>query len=166
MANPFLHVISAMNAANVRYVIVGGFAAFLHGSRRVTVDIDIVVDLDAVQARKAIEALIGAGFQSRLPVDPLLFADAKERERWISEKNMLVFTMFHTAHPGFVVDLFIDAPTSFESLNDGAEEVVVEGEKARICSIDDLIKMKEHAGRPQDMSDIATLRRIQSLRRP
>lgn len=52
MTNPFLIAISALNSAGSRYVIVGGFAAFLHGTRRVTVDLDVIVYLEATQARK------------------------------------------------------------------------------------------------------------------
>lgn len=160
--NPFLQVISALNNAAARYVIVGGFAAWLHGSPRITIDLDLVVDLDEKEARKSIQSLLSIGFQSRLPVDPYLFADAHERKRWIDEKNMLVFTLIHPAHPGFVVDLFIDSLSSFDDLNARAREVTLDGHKVRICSIDDLIAMKQKAGRPQDLADIQTLKRIQS----
>ena len=51
--NPFLRAIEVLNRHAVRYVIVGGLAAYLHGTRRVTVDLDIVVDLRPEEARKA-----------------------------------------------------------------------------------------------------------------
>ncbi len=161
--NPFLRVIDALNSAHVRYVIVGGFAAFLHGSRRVTVDLDIVVDLQEAEARKAVQALLSLGLQSRLPVDPFLFANATERKRWADEKNMLVFTMFDPTNPGFVVDMFVDSPIGFDQLNMRANEVEIEQRKVRVCSIDDLIEMKKKAGRPQDITDIEALKRIQSF---
>ncbi len=160
--NPFLQVISALNNADARYVIVGGFAAWLHGSPRITIDLDLVVDLEETEARKAIQSLLSIGFKSRLPVDPLLFANANERKRWINEKNMLVFTLLHPAHPGFVVDLLIESPASFDDFNARAREVTLDGHQARICSVDDLIAMKQKAGRPQDLADIQTLKRIQS----
>jgi len=161
--NPFLRVIDALNAAGASYVIVGGFAAYLHGSRRATVDLDIVVDLQETEARKAVRALLSLGFQSRLPVDPLSFADAAERQRWVSEKNMLVFTMFDPANPGFVVDLFVESPAEFGEFSGRARQVQIDGHNVRICSIEDLIAMKEKSGRSQDITDIAALRRIQSV---
>ncbi len=73
---------------------------------------------------------------------------------------MLVFTMFHPATPGFVVDLFIDSPMSFDDLAARAVDIPIDGHNVRICSIDDLIAMKEKAGRPQDLADVQTLKRI------
>lgn len=161
--NPFIRTIDALNATDVRYVIVGGFAAYLHGSRRVTVDLDIVVDLAEPEARKAIEALLSIGMQSRIPVDPLSFAKADERKKWRDEKQMLVFTMLDPTNPGFVVDLFIDSPTDFEQFNRRSQTKTIDGHTVRICSIEDLIAMKEKAGRPQDLSDVQTLKRIQAM---
>lgn len=162
--NPFLRTIDALNAHQVHYVIVGGFAAFLHGSRRVTVDLDIVVDLSTDEARKAISALLSIGMQSRLPVDPLLFADDAERNRWSREEQMTVFSMIHQEHPGFAVDLFVESPVDFLELQSRSTTMDLEGRKVRICSIDDLIVMKRRAGREHDMLDVETLTRLQSSR--
>jgi hypothetical protein len=63
--NPFLRAIDALNAVGARYVIVGGLAAYLHGTRRITVDLDLILDLQPEAAAKAVEALLSAGFQSR-----------------------------------------------------------------------------------------------------
>jgi predicted nucleotidyltransferase len=161
--NPFLRVIDAIKAADVRFVIVGGFAAYLHGSRRVTVDLDLVVDLSAVGARRVIEALLSIGMESRLPVDPLSFADPAARRRWADEKQMLVFTMLDPKNPGFVVDLFVESPMDFDEFHQRAKDAVIDGRTVRICAIEDLIAMKEKAGRPQDLADVRTLRRIQSM---
>jgi hypothetical protein len=38
----FERLLAALNAAQVDYVIIGGFAATIHGSAHVTVDLDIV----------------------------------------------------------------------------------------------------------------------------
>ena len=161
--NPFLRVIDALNGHQVRYVVVGGFASYLHGTRRVTVDLDIVVDLQEAEARKAIEALLSIGLKSRVPVDPYSFADPSERQRWSHEKNMIVFSMFDPAVPGFVVDLMIDLPADFVGLSERSKEVELHGRKVRISGIDDLIAMKLRAGRPQDLLDVDTLRCIQSM---
>jgi hypothetical protein len=163
--NPFLRAIDALNSHDVRYVIVGGFAGYMHGTRRITVDLDIVIDLSPDKARKSIEALLSSGFAARLPVDPLQFADEKTRESWINEKHMVVFSFFHPAHPGFILDVFVREPKPFGELEARSEVIELEGHKVRVCSIDDLIDLKRVAGRPQDLVDITTLETIKSLKK-
>ena len=41
----------------------------LHGHARLTVDVDLMVDLDEEPAAKAIDILVGIGLQPRVPVD-------------------------------------------------------------------------------------------------
>lgn len=166
MTNPFLRVIDALNRHDVRYVIVGGFAAYLHGTRRLTIDLDLVVDLAPDAARNAIDALLSIGLSSRLPVEPHQFADPAHRAQWVREKHMTLFTMFDPATPGFVVDLFAESPKDFEALFASATTIELEGRSARICAIDDLIAMKLQAGRAQDLLDVESLREIKSLGRP
>lgn len=163
--NPFVRVIAALNRSGVRYVIVGGFAAYLHGTKRLTIDLDIVVDLTESEARKAIEALLAEGFASRLPVDARLFADAAERARWVREKGLVVFSLIAPGAGGFVVDLFAESPLDFEALYARSAAVELEGQRAQVCCIADLIDMKLRAGRPQDLADVAALRDIESVRR-
>lgn len=162
--NPFMRVVAALNRSGVRYVIVGGFAAYLHGTRRLTVDLDLVIDLRANEARRAIEALLALDLKPRLPVDPLQFADAEIRTGWIRDKHMTVFTMFDPATPGFVVDLFAESPGDFEALYAAAVNIELDAQPARLCAIDDLIAMKLAAGRPQDLLDVNTLREIKSIK--
>jgi hypothetical protein len=58
------------------------------------------------------------------------------------------------------VDLFVENPVDFDDLWDRSETVQLETTRIRIASIPDLIDMKEQAGRPQDVEDIAALREI------
>ena len=48
----FETVIAALNATGVRYVIVGGVAVVLRGHARLTIDIDIVIDLAPDEAQR------------------------------------------------------------------------------------------------------------------
>lgn len=158
--NPLLVPIDALNRAGVRYVVVGGFAAVMLGVNRVTADIDIVLDLDPAQVRRAIEALLAVGLSSRLPVDPRLFADPATRDKWIREKHMLVFTMIDAAGRGVSVNLFVESPVDFENLFARSSGASVQGTSLRLCAIDDLIDMKRAAGRPRDLLDVADLELI------
>jgi hypothetical protein len=160
--NPFLRVIEALNKHDVRYVVVGGFAAYLHGSPRITVDLDLVVDLNPPQTRKAIGALLSIGMQARLPVDPYQFADQAIREAWIREKNMVVFSLFNAQTPGFILALFVREPKSFDLLYANRKVVEADGLVIPLCGIQDLIEMKIEAGRPKDLLDVETLKLIKS----
>ncbi|MFL6246376.1 MAG: hypothetical protein ACJ74H_10155 [Thermoanaerobaculia bacterium] len=39
--------------SNVRFVVVGGVAVVIHGHARLTVDVDLVLDLDSDNVRRA-----------------------------------------------------------------------------------------------------------------
>jgi hypothetical protein len=162
--NPFLLVVDALNRHRVRYVIVGGFAAVMHGADRATRDLDIFVDLAPDEARKAIEALLSVGLESRVPIDPYDFADPIQRQQWIKEKNALVFTMIDPKNPIFAVDLFVEPPMDADGLFARSKLIQIKDQAFRVCSLDDLIIMKQRSGRPQDLLDVDVLREIKSLR--
>lgn len=163
--NPYLKVLEALNRHGVDYVVVGGFAAVLHGNNRFTADLDLVVNLQPAEAKKTIHALLSIGMQSRLPVDPLLFADPATRKDWIAQKNMMVFSMLDPSTPAFVVDLFVDLPIPFEDLRSQAVKFTLGGQSVPVCSVDHLILMKQRSGRQVDLQDIESLRFLGKARK-
>lgn len=162
----FEPIFLALNEANARYVVVGGVAVVLHGHARLTADLDLAVDLSPAPARRVVDALGSLGLRPAAPVDPAGFAHPPTRERWRLERGMLVFTMRDPDDPLRQVDLFVDEPIPFEELWSRAEIIQLEGIEVHVASIDDLIAMKEQAGRPLDLDDIAELRRIKEERSP
>jgi len=54
-------ILSALNDANVRYLIVGGLAVVAHGYVRFTQDIDLVVQLERENVLRAMSALMAIG---------------------------------------------------------------------------------------------------------
>ncbi len=150
-------VLAALDAAGVRFVVVGGVAVVLHGHPRMTADLDLVVDLAADSAGRAIAALVDLGMEPRLPVDPHSFADPEVRRAWIDERSLTVFTMLDPREPLLEVDLFAQPPLPFEELWDQATIVQLEDQPVRIASIEHLITMKKAVGRPQDLADVAAL---------
>jgi hypothetical protein len=79
-----------LNEARCRYVVVGGLAVVLYGHARLTVDIDLMIDLDLDAARKTKDVLVSLGLQPRAPVQPHEFADPTKRQSWIRDKKMRV----------------------------------------------------------------------------
>lgn len=152
-------------AANVRYVVVGGVAVVLHGFARLTADVDLVIDLDEENTRRALETLTGLGLRPLLPVNALDFANAETRRDWSENRNLKVFSLLHPRNPLLTVDLFVRDPIPFDELWLRADSVSVGNVSVRIASIRDLIRMKREAGRAQDQQDIEKLEAIEREKR-
>jgi hypothetical protein len=61
MFDDYKDLLSAFNAANVRYLIVGGYAVSLHAQPRATKDLDILVSTDSENSRAVYIALAKFG---------------------------------------------------------------------------------------------------------
>jgi predicted nucleotidyltransferase len=157
-------VLGALNDAGVRYLVVGGVAVVLHGHLRTTADLDLVVQLQPDNARRAIEALSRLGFRPRAPVDAAGFADPATRQAWIREKHVTVFSFWSAAHPDLEVDLFVAEPFDFEAVHRRGLRVRLDQAETTIPSIEDLIALKRTVDRPRDREDIAALEALLSAR--
>lgn len=155
-------VFAALEAAQVRYVVVGGYAVVLQGHPRMTVDLDLVVDLAAEPAAAAVAALTGLGLQPRLPVPAAGFADATTRQVWVERHNLQVFSLFDPNDPLREVDLFATEPIPLDELIADAAVVTIGGVRVPVASRRHLIVMKRSAGRAQDLADIAALEELEA----
>ena len=151
-------ILQALNAANVRYLVVGGLAVVAHGYLRYTADVDLVLDPDPESRRRAITALEGLGYRPRAPVPFEDFADPAKRTAWQRDKGMTVFSIYSAAHSATEVDLFLESPFVFaEAYADAFREEIRPGVTATFVSRPRLIAMKRAAGRPVDLSDVQKL---------
>lgn len=158
----FHQALEALHRSGARCIVVGGLAVNLHGHVRATIDLDLVVDLAPAEAVKVLDALGDIGLAPAVPVELRDFADAAARDRWIREKNMLVFPLRDPADPLRRVDLFVRDPLPFEELWERSVVMSYLGTPVRVASIDDVIAMKREAGRPQDLADIDALEEIRA----
>ena len=158
-------VLSALNERGVRYVVVGGIAVVLHGHARLTVDLDLVVDLAVGPATEAVHTLSELGFRPRLPVAADDFADPGIRAEWVEHRHLQVFSMYDPTNPIREVDLFAAYPVPFAELLARSTVAMLGSTPVRIASIEHLIAMKEAAGRDRDAADIEALRQLQDERR-
>lgn len=158
MPTDFIGLFAVLLAARVRFVLVGGVALVLHGLDRLTADVDVVIDLSAQPVREAVRALLAAGYRPLAPVDPLALADPAQRREWQATRHMQVFSFWDSTNARPTVDVMLDPPVPFEDLWVTASVVNVGGQEVRVASIPHLIRMKEAAGRPQDLADVERLR--------
>ncbi len=157
-------IFEALAGANVRYLVVGGVAVVLHGHTRFTSDVDLVVELESANVRRAMEALVTLGYRPRAPVPALDFADAGKRRAWIDEKNLTVFSLWSPARPATEIDVFVEEPFDFAEAHARAIHVDLDGVPVSAASIDDLVALKRRVARPKDLDDIAELLAIQQVR--
>jgi hypothetical protein len=144
----------ALESRRVDYAIAGGYAVALHGAIRGTLDIDIVLRLTRKNFLNAEGALKEIGLQSRLP---LKAEEVYEfRVEYIKNRNLLAWNFTNPNNPVETVDIIIT-----EDLRNMKIKKIRSGNfMLRVVSLEDLIKMKQKSGRPQDLEDIKALRSL------
>lgn len=151
-------IFRALAEAEVRYLVVGGLAVNVHGLRRVTEDLDIVVQLVPENIERAFKALNAAGYRPSVPVTASQFGDTATRESWIRDKGMKVLNFSSASHPGTPVDVFVTEPFAFEDEYGRSVVKPLDDLLVRVVSMPTLIKMKEAVGRDQDRIDVENLK--------
>ena len=159
MQSGFLGILNALHDRRVEFVIVGGVAAALHGGSRVTFDLDLVPNLAPASWQAAVDLLYSLGARPRIPEPVQRIRDVDHVRRWRREKGMLALN-FRTPDGSTEVDLLVGESDAFDALRQRAIAVNVGRRTFFVASIDDLISMKQRAGRPRDLLDIAELRNI------
>jgi len=156
-------VVSALDQARVRFIVVGGLAVALHGYSRATYDLDLVINLDPENIRGAFRALGKLGYRPLVPITAEQFADGSTRQRWISEKGMTVLNFHSDSHRETNVDVFVTEPFDFddEYANAWVQELIP-GEPLRVARIETIIAMKRLAGRQKDLADVEELTNIKA----
>ncbi len=129
---------------DVRFVLIGGYAAALRGSPMMTGDVDICPARDRGNLDRLAEALQSLHARLRgAPADVSFLLDGRSLETGDH------FTFATDVGP--MDCLGTPAGTDgFADLDASATDVDLEGLVVRVASLDDLIRMKRAAGRPQD----------------
>lgn len=137
----------------VEYIVIGGIAAIAHGHTRNTRDVDFVAATDRPNLERLAAALRELGARLSGVDAHLLGIDVYDPATLGGGAN---FTM-ETDAGG--LDFFNDVPGSapYEELRERALAIDLGGLTVRVAGRDDLIRMKQAAGRPQDLADISAL---------
>jgi hypothetical protein len=154
-------ILRTLNHASVRYLIAGGLAVVAHGYLRFTADVDLILDLEEDNVRRALAALAGLGYRPRPPVPMEQFADPAARDDWHQKKGLTAFSLYSPAHAATEVDLFVQCPLDFERAYASALRLDVAPDvRATFVNYEDLVALKQQARRPQDLLDLDQLRLI------
>ena len=78
MHQDFKELLSAFNAGQVRYLIVGGYAVSFHAQPRATKDLDILIGADAENSKAVLTALAKFG----APIEGLSAKDFAEPDNF------------------------------------------------------------------------------------
>ena len=158
-------IVRALKAAQVNYLIVGGLAVNAHGFERMTRDLDLVIQLEPENIKRALHALIAIGYQLLIPISPEEFSVAENRQAWREDKGMIVLKLWSDHHRRTPIDIFVYEPFDFVEELKHAKWLKVFGEiEIPVISLATLYAMKEEAGRDKDLIDIRALHKLDSYR--
>ncbi len=158
-------IFKALFEEEVKYLIVGGMAVNLYGYTRMTVDLDIMVDLKEENLKKLIKAMEKINCKPKVPVKPIDFTLSEKREEWAKEKGTVVFTFIDLSDPIKHVDIFLKNPIDFDKSYQSRTTIYIKSVPIYLISIDDLIELKKLSGRPRDLEDIHHLTLIKELKK-
>ena len=147
----FKELLSVFNRHRVKYLIVGGWAVSLHAQPRATKDIDILVKPDVENAKSVYAALAEFG----APLEGLKVEDFADRG-----------SFFRMGREPIAVDILSEIPgVDFDAAWEHRVREIIDtttGLDACFISADDLLDAKLAAGRPQDLADVAAIRKAKS----
>lgn len=164
-----LAILAALARHDVRYVLIGGLAATLHGSPFLSADIDITPERSVANLERLAAALVelGAALGTEVQAPEVQAHPALERvsrhsgpeqgpDAWAAASMRRISTPF-----GSLNILFEPAGTTgFEDLRAQAELMELRGVRVNVASLSALIRSKEAGSSGTDQGIITTLRRL------
>lgn len=147
-----LDALEVLAARRVRFVIIGGVAANAWGAPLITYDLDVCYARDPENLERMVRALKDIHARLRgAPGDVPFILDAKTLKMGGN------FTFVTDAGSLDILAFPAGAPGGYEELAPAAETMNFSGFSAKVASLDDLIKMKESAGRSKDLRAVEEL---------
>ena len=153
-------IFKELNKVGIDYLVVGGLAVNFHGIPRMTYDIDLMILLQPDNILKLVSKLVRWGYKTKMPIDPRDLAVEAKRNSWMQEKGMKALNFYSGTLPIGEIDLVFDSPIPYGQLSKRAVMIEIQGEKIPTVSIYDLIELKLHSGRKQDLADVEHLRMV------
>lgn len=146
MLNPdFKEILSEFSAANVEFLLVGGYALAAHGHPRATGDLDLWVRPEPENAKRVVAAV------TRFGAPPGLFS--------VDELSRVDMIFQMGVEPRRIDVITSITGIAFDEAWRTRETIDIEGLKVPVIGKADLIANKKASGRPQDLVDVRSLER-------
>lgn len=156
-------ILGALSRNGVRYVLIGGFAAVIHGSPYVTTDVDIVPESSSANLSRLSAALseLGARVWTSSEPDGLPFRHDAESLGRVQIWNLV------TDHGRLDITFQPSGTAGFADLSRDALHLTILGAAVDVAALADIVRSKEAAGREKDRLTLPILRRLlEESRRP
>jgi predicted nucleotidyltransferase len=147
MLNRLREVFSSFQKYKVKYLVIGGIAAVLHGVPRATFDLDILIEANPENARRLLDAMLDANLGTAALISE---SDLLDHEITVFQDRVRIDVQIST--PGI----------QFKSAWENRETIDYQGVELNVVSREDLISSKKAAGRPVDLEDVRLLTLDQS----
>lgn len=149
-------ILTVLDHHHVDYVIVGGYAAQLHGATRPTTDIDVTPSTTPDNLDRLARALrdLRAGIRVDDLPDGLPFDTSAEALRGVRMLNL------RTPHGDLDIAFTPEGTSGYDDLSRSAERRIVGGIEIQLASLQDIIRSKEAAGRAKDFVALPELHRL------
>ena len=152
-----------LDGHNVRYIVVGGLAATVHGATRVTFDIDLVPEWTNDNLDRLAAALRDADARLQAPESPALI------EFPVDASSLRQFEVSTWRTRLGDLDVIIGTPTAargvlarYATLQAKAIEREVFGVTILVADLDDIIESKQALGRESDLVALPELHRLRA----
>lgn len=148
-------ILRALAEHGVDFVVVGGIAVQAHGYIRGTGDVDIVPRPSLLNLSRLAEALVDLEAEVLRATGPVNVTDPQ-----LLKRAPLIPLITASGRLDLIdIEHLAGAPASFDELRGRALVVALNGFEIAVAGLDDLVRMKRAAGRPQDLTDIGALTR-------
>lgn len=140
----FIDFVNLCNKYEVEYLVIGGYAVSVHGYPRSTKDLDICIKVSEENALKMVQVINDFGF-----------ASLKLKKEDFLKRDFIT----QLGNEPVRIDILNDLDgVSFEQAWINKKIIDFEDSKINFIGYSELLKVKEKAGRPQDIADISKLR--------
>jgi predicted nucleotidyltransferase len=149
-------ILAELDREGVEFLVIGGVAVGFHGYVRATKEVDIVPAPDPQNLKRLARVLRGLDAQ-------IEGAEEFEGEELLDPLDPEVLGLggnwvLRTRLGRFDVMQWIGEDALWEKLSPAAITAEIDGLAIRMVSYEDLVALKEKAGRPEDLTDLQRLR--------